>query len=88
MMKIKVQSKGIGLHPSELVIEVQTQRGVEYLAVAEDSVHDQMIDIGWPVGQDADSYLVELPRETFSGSWRVWVSKGDVFRNEDAQIPA
>lgn len=87
-MRIKVEPKGNGLHPSEIVVGVYTKEGTEYLAVSKDSVQDQTIEVGWPVGQNDDCYLVELPRETFTGFWRVWVAKRDVFRTEGALISA
>jgi len=36
------------------------------------------LEIGYPVGRDEENYLVELPRETSRGFWRVWVAKDKV----------
>ncbi len=47
--------------------------GQEKLIVDRRSIIDGMIDIGFPVGSEAGRYLIELPRETLRGSWRVWI---------------
>lgn len=82
MMRVKVERVGGGLHPSEVVVAVETKTGREELSVdgrsLQDSSQDSSLEIGWPVGQDETHYLVELPNETFRGFWRVWVPKGDV----------
>ena len=77
-MHIPVERIGEGLHPQEVVIAVNTRTGKEELAVDGSSLSGEMLGIGWPVGQDDDHYLVELPRETFRGFWRVWVPKSVV----------
>ncbi len=38
----------------------------------------------YTVGADRDRVLVELPRETLSGSWRVWMPLSAVFVSEEA----
>jgi hypothetical protein len=78
MMKIPVKYIGEGLHPSESVVEIITRDGNEKLEVPNNSIDRNEIVIGWPVGQEGNYYLVELPRETFRGSWRVWISKSSV----------
>jgi len=77
-MHVKVREIGEGLHPSEVVVSVRTREGEENLAVSRSSLVDATLPVGWPVGQDDDHFLVELPHETFRGYWRVWVPKGDV----------
>ncbi|WP_407528909.1 hypothetical protein [Methylobacterium oryzisoli] len=82
MMRVKVERIGGGLHPSEVVVAVETRTGREELSVdgrsLQGSSQDSSLEIGWPVGQDEAYYLVELPNETFRGFWRVWVPKSDV----------
>lgn len=77
-MHVKVDQVGDALHPEEVVISVKTREGEQKLAVDRRSVNDASLRIGWPVGQKDEFYLVELPRETFQGFWRVWVRKTDV----------
>jgi hypothetical protein len=75
-MRVRVREVGRGLHPSEVVVQIETVEGPERLVVDRRSIHeDSSIDVGYPVGRNKDYYLIELPRETIHGSWRVWITK-------------
>ena len=74
-MRVKIQEVGSGQHPSEKVVKVETIEGPEQLVVDKRSIDKQSLDVGFPVGQHNGHFLVELPRETFRGHWRVWVEK-------------
>lgn len=73
-MRLKIKRIAEGLHPSEAVVEIQGEK-VERLVVDADSIENGAIEVGSPVGKRNGHYLIELPRETFRGTWRVWVSK-------------
>ncbi len=79
MMRLRVTRTGQGSHPSEVVVEIITNNGPEEVVVHERSIKDNSLEIGYPVDVSKKEYLVELPRETLSGSWRVWVSQELVF---------
>lgn len=81
-MKIKIKEIGVGLHPSEKVVEVSTSEGAARLVVDVSSISNNQLDVGFPLAQKGGNSLVELPREAFNGSWRVWVSNSDLV--EDA----
>lgn len=85
MMRVQVETVGAGLHPKEVVIAVNTRDGREQLSVDSSSINEGSVSIGFPVGQTADHYLVELPQETFRGYWRVWVPKGSVFADSQRE---
>lgn len=72
-MRLKIEDKKDALHPSEIVVTVSTVNGRESLVVDRSSVTDDTIEVGQPIGSELKKVLVELPRETNSGSWRVWV---------------
>ena len=75
-MRVKVKKVGTGNHPSELLVSVSTKAGEERLFVHNRSIKDNdTLDIGHPIQESADGYLVELPRETLKGEWRVWVAR-------------
>jgi hypothetical protein len=75
-MRVKVEEVGKGLHPSEVVIQIQTAEGrPERLVVDKRSISNGTIEVGYPVRRDNGYFLIELPRETIGGSWRVWISK-------------
>lgn len=80
MMRVKIREVGKGLHPSEVVVVVSTTEGQERLIVDRRSIKDDSLEVGYPIDFQDNQYLVELPRETTTGSWRVWV-------NEDNIIP-
>lgn len=84
MARIKVQEVGKGLHPSEVVVEVRTADGdLEKLVVDRRSLEAGTLNVGYPVGWERDRFLVELPRETLRGLWRIWV-KADTLVEEAA----
>ena len=77
-MKLRVRTVGEGLHHSEVVVSIRTDKGDEGLVLGKRSLQNDFIEIGYPIRQNGDSYLIELPRETSTGSWRVWVDKSQL----------
>lgn len=74
-MRLKVEPTGRGLHPSQVVVTVETREGAEQLVVNQRSLDAaNTIEVGDPVGRRGNELLIELPMETASGAWRVWVS--------------
>lgn len=74
MTRLRVSVVRQGLHPSERVVSIETSDGsTEYLTISGNSLKDDTIDIGYPVGKSNGAYLVELPRETENGAWRIWI---------------
>lgn len=88
MMRLKVEPTGKGLHTSEVVVTVKTATGVERLVVSERAIVKNEIDIGWPIRSKGDLYLVELPGETQSGAWRVWVNRDQVTEHQPERARA
>jgi len=82
MMRLLVEELGSGLHPSEVVVAVKTASGKERLTISKRSISDGSIEIGWPLREDGDRRLIELPRETQGGAWRVWVNKTQLLQPE------
>lgn len=79
MSRIRVEVLGEGQHPSEVMIAVQTADGVrENVIVDRRSLDNGTLDVGYPVGGDDKRYLIELPRETVNGQWRLWMNRNDV----------
>ena len=75
-MFLKVDRIGIGLHASEIIAAVRTRVGVERFIVNKDAIDaSDRVDVGEPVGRRGEEFLIELPAETTSGTWRVWVPK-------------
>jgi len=79
MSRIRIAVLGEGQHPSERMVAVTTADGSrENVMVDRRSIDNDTIDVGYPVASEADRYLIELPRETTTGQWRVWVKQSDV----------
>lgn len=83
MMRLKVEQYGSGLHPSEVVVGVPTKDGVEEVMLDKESLSNGTIAVGWPVGRQGKHLLVELPRQTVSGSWRVWVDADSLIEEKE-----
>jgi hypothetical protein len=75
-MRVRIEEIGAGQHPSEKVVKIETIDGPEQLVVDRRSIERRSLEVGYPVGTNNGHLLVELPRETFRGAWRVWVDKG------------
>lgn len=74
-MRVRVDQIGPGQHPNEVIVSVPTREGDEKIAVHKRSLEeDSSLDIGYPISEEKKWYLVELPVETMSGLWRVWVA--------------
>jgi hypothetical protein len=74
-MRVKVEIVGKGQHPNEAVARIVTLRGSEDILIDERSIQGGTIDVGFPISHKGNALLIELPSETASGSWRVWVDR-------------
>lgn len=77
MMRIKITHRENGPIPSETVVTIPTTTGSEEVVVHRSQASDDSVEAGY-IGEEEDRVLVELPRETVSGRWRVWIPKGGV----------
>lgn len=73
-MRIKISGREPGSIPSEAVVTVPTTRGPEEVVVHVTQATEDSVEAGY-IGEKGGQVLVELPRETVSGRWRVWVPK-------------
>lgn len=73
-MRLKVEVQSPGPVPSEKVVTIETQSGREDVVVHVSQLKDNRVDVGL-IHARQDMSLVELPRESLSGRWRVWVAK-------------
>ena len=89
MMRLLVEEIGSGLHPNEAIVAVPlADGGKERLVVSRRSLIRNSISTGWPIVEEKDRVLVELPRETQTGAWRVWVNKKQLVEEEEERIRA
>ena len=83
MMRLKVEKVAEGLHPSEAIVAIKTSSGSERVVVSTRSIESDSIPVGWPLGTRDQTSLVELPRETESGAWRIWVPSDQLIEIEE-----
>jgi hypothetical protein len=77
-MRLKVTEVESGLHPSQVVVSINAEDGTHFIVLNKNSVVDATIDTGHWVGRRGELYLVELPSETDSGAWRLWVNRSEI----------
>ncbi len=76
-MRIKITAREQGSIPSEAVVTIETMRGPEEVIVHSTQATTDSVEAGF-IGEKDNQVLVELPRETLSGRWRVWIPKSAV----------
>jgi len=66
-----------GLIPAEKIVRVEDADGAtEEITVSTGSISDNRL-VASVIGTEGDRVLVELPRESASGRWRMWVNKAN-----------
>lgn len=82
MLRLAVENVQEGLHPSEVVVTIRTVDGATQEVNVDRGLVDDYQMKAYAVRADGDKVLVELPRETSSGMWRVWVPQASVSLTE------
>lgn len=78
-MKVKCERMMDGPGPSEQVVRVLTADGhAEEVVVHQSSIRDGHLETSRALARDGTRVLVELPRESTSGNWRLWVNQTEV----------
>jgi hypothetical protein len=74
-MRIKFNNRRDGPIPSETVVTIPTVSGTEDVIVHQSQVDANTVEVGFIREKEDGSLLIELPRETMSGRWRVSVPR-------------
>lgn len=79
-MRLIVHEVGKGFYPQEILVEIKSTNGGKKMLIDERSIENKTyVRVGTPIANDHDgNLLVELPRETTVGEWRVWVPRDQV----------
>jgi len=79
-MKLKVYEVGQGFYPQEVLVEIRSAEGGKRMLIDKRGLEaGYYVKVGSPISvRDDKNYLVELPRETTAGEWRVWVAPDQV----------
>ena len=85
-MRIRFTELAEGSGPSEVVVGLQTMEGKqEEVVISRKQANKGGIDVGSPILDKPDRCLVELPRESVAGRWRIWVPRSEVIDPMTAQ---
>jgi hypothetical protein len=77
-MRVKTERQEAGPIPSETVVAIRTARGsIEEAIVDTSQVDARGVEVGF-IEVRGEEVLVELPRETLRGRWRLWVPRSAV----------
>lgn len=78
-MKVRCEKIEQGVIPSERVVKIRTVDGDEEEVVVSDrqTSGSHLVEVS-EVHTEGSKVLVELPRESASGKWRLWVAKSQV----------
>lgn len=74
-MRLRCVDLGSGPGPSERIVEIRTSDGREEVVVDAGLIHDGELVIRRVLERNNHRALVELPRESATGRWRVWVEE-------------
>lgn len=78
MSKVKVERVSDGRIPSEKIARVMTADGIEEeVFVAPEQIEGNCIFVP-EVAVEGDRVLVELPQESSSGRWRLWINRQNI----------
>lgn len=78
-MTAKVECKIIkGVTPNTRIARIQTaDGGYDEVVVSSQNFKGKKL-LAWEIGRRDNTVLVELPRESVSGRWRMWVKASSV----------
>lgn len=78
MCRVRIVREKKGLISQERTVYVKrADGGIEEITVSKDSVRNGTIPVG-EIERNASRVLVEFPRESASGSWRIWVTRASI----------
>jgi hypothetical protein len=73
MVRVKVSRVTDGPGPSDTIVAItRKEGGQEELIIDKRLIRDDSIEVA-KLGSTQSSVLVELPNESASGTWRMWV---------------
>ena len=83
-MRIRCKLVVEGPGPSEAVVAVKTARGpLEEVVVYTGLLQNEQLEVGPFLGSRDGQTLIELPRESASGRWRIWVPNSEVIKERE-----
>jgi hypothetical protein len=84
-MLIKCTRLMDGPGPSEAIVGVRTVGGKqEEVVVYTGLLKNGYLQVGPHLSSQKDQVLIELPRESASGRWRVWIPESEIVSEREA----
>lgn len=75
-----------GPGPFESVVGVRRSDGAtEEIVLSKRLTDEGAINVGSPLMEKGGNFLVELPRESVSGKWRIWVPRSEAVQHAGLQ---
>lgn len=85
-MLVKCEMIAEGPGPSEAIVGILTVEGHrEEVVISKRVFHQGTMNVGFPLNHDKNQYLIELPRESASGRWRIWIPESEVVNDRVLQ---
>ena len=85
-MLIKCTPVADGPGPSEATVSILTIDGVrEEVVLSKRVLHGNAMNVGASLHHEAGRYLIELPRESATGRWRIWIPESEVQSHQALQ---
>lgn len=85
-MNVKCDLIAEGPGPSEAIVSILTAEGHrEEVVLSRRVIKNGAIDVGAPLLHEDGRYLIELPRESASGRWRIWVPASETADGKSLQ---
>ena len=78
-MLVRYSELAEGPGPSEMLVGVMTMDGMqEQVVLSRRQAENGGMNVGSPLIEEAERCLIELPRESVSGRWRLWIPRSEV----------
>ena len=78
-MLVRYSELAEGPGPAEMLVGVLTMEGMqEEVVLSRRQAENGRMDVGSPLIEEAERCLIELPRESVSGRWRLWIPRSEI----------
>ena len=85
-MRVRYTVLAEGPGPSEMTVGVLTTDGhQEEVVISNRNAQNGSFEVGAPLLAEESRCLVELPRESMSGRWRIWVARSELASGSAAE---
>jgi len=72
-----------GLASSERIAKITTKNGtVEEVPVSSRNIEEESLEVGRIGSDPKQGVLIELPRESLNGRWRLWVEEAQMIEDK------